>query len=698
MRHIVLGMLLLLLVTGFVISASAQVNVTFMLNTCTVPDTLTDSTKVHIVGGGTGMAALDWGAGKLLTRVGGDYWTITIPAMPADTFEYKFRIGDNGWEKDLGGTHGGHRFFITPPKDTVLVIQYWNNGHFATGVNPDYWATPWAAVSDSFMNVYFRVDMHGFATTASFNPTTDHPGVRGGTRSDSAAGNSNDMNTVPPDFAWGTTFYLTQEQTPADGAGEFKEAPGWFFSGRVRIPKDTLLNHPRFVGLGYKFIINDDWNRADGPNRFVPLPVGLRDTTVFFSFFNNIHPILAPNNDTVIVHYIVSMKHATNSGGFKSGDTVNINTGYFGTSKDLGATGKPISQIAGFLYALDDTVVTTRGKLLDYQYYHVYNGASTRENYYNFAYAGVQQSEAEKRQVMVPASGELTVYDTASSITTANRQPDFPNATPLVRNVTVRWELNLKPAIYQVKYGHVLLADIQGNDTVFATQADSIIPRGVWMNGPALGGWTGWNLPLRQSAYQKMYDDGTHGDLVAGDTIYTLTYNYGPDSTRVANLAQHGQVYKFGIRGGDNEGGQGGFGNNHQVNLDDANATLTVHTQWGSINPLFYNKWDYDNEKPGNLTEVNGGQGIALVYKLDQNYPNPFNPSTQIAYQIGKQSVVTLKIFNILGQEVKTLVDGPMAAGQHVVSFDGTRLASGVYFYKLVAGSFVSTKKMMLLK
>ena len=84
-------------------------------------------------------------------------------------------------------------------------------------------------------------------------------------------------------------------------------------------------------------------------------------------------------------------------------------------------------------------------------------------------------------------------------------------------------------------------------------------------------------------------------------------------------------------------------------------------------------------------------------YALEQNYPNPFNPSTTIRYQIPKDGLVTLKVYDVLGREVKTLVNSYQSAGEHFVKFDGRGLASGVYFYSLTAGDFSQTKKMILL-
>ena len=87
-----------------------------------------------------------------------------------------------------------------------------------------------------------------------------------------------------------------------------------------------------------------------------------------------------------------------------------------------------------------------------------------------------------------------------------------------------------------------------------------------------------------------------------------------------------------------------------------------------------------------------------LAYQLSQNYPNPFNPSTRIAYDVAKSGDVTLSVYNTLGQEVNTLVDGYQSAGHHIISFDASRLASGTYFYILTSGSQRIVKKMVLLK
>ncbi len=102
----------------------------------------------------------------------------------------------------------------------------------------------------------------------------------------------------------------------------------------------------------------------------------------------------------------------------------------------------------------------------------------------------------------------------------------------------------------------------------------------------------------------------------------------------------------------------------------------------------------------GTVTGIgNAGNGdLPLTYALEQNYPNPFNPSTVIEFKLPAAGVVSLKLYNVLGQEVKTLVDGMQPAGNYSVRYDGSSLSTGVYFYRLQSGSFVQVRKMLLLK
>jgi plastocyanin len=99
-----------------------------------------------------------------------------------------------------------------------------------------------------------------------------------------------------------------------------------------------------------------------------------------------------------------------------------------------------------------------------------------------------------------------------------------------------------------------------------------------------------------------------------------------------------------------------------------------------------------------NPVSVDDGKLIADKFELMQNYPNPFNPSTNIQYAIGSMQFVNIKVYNILGDEVAILVNEEKEQGVYDVTFIATGLSSGMYLYKLQAGSFVETKKMILLR
>ena len=99
------------------------------------------------------------------------------------------------------------------------------------------------------------------------------------------------------------------------------------------------------------------------------------------------------------------------------------------------------------------------------------------------------------------------------------------------------------------------------------------------------------------------------------------------------------------------------------------------------------------------ITSVEGlPTDLPTHFSLKQNYPNPFNPSTTISYDLPRKSQVRLAVFNALGQQVASLVDGEQQAGYYDVRFFGSGLASGAYFYRLQAGNFVETKRLLLLK
>jgi hypothetical protein len=123
-------------------------------------------------------------------------------------------------------------------------------------------------------------------------------------------------------------------------------------------------------------------------------------------------------------------------------------------------------------------------------------------------------------------------------------------------------------------------------------------------------------------------------------------------------------------------------------------------TDEGVNGKVFYRlkQFDFNGEyKYSNIIEINSTS--SMEYQLAQNYPNPFNPATLISYNLPYDGYVKLKVYDVLGREVKTLINGFQQAGIHNINFDASGLNSGVYFYKMEAGNnFSSIKKMILIR
>ncbi|HSW55019.1 MAG TPA: T9SS type A sorting domain-containing protein [Ignavibacteriaceae bacterium] len=121
---------------------------------------------------------------------------------------------------------------------------------------------------------------------------------------------------------------------------------------------------------------------------------------------------------------------------------------------------------------------------------------------------------------------------------------------------------------------------------------------------------------------------------------------------------------------------------------------LTAH----SFPVVKYRLKSIDNDGSFQYSDIIEINTLPLSYELSQNYPNPFNPSTTINFELPIAGHVTLKIFNILGNEIATLVNATKTAGRHEINFDAAGLASGVYVYHIAVGDFSETKKMLLVR
>ena len=190
----------------------------------------------------------------------------------------------------------------------------------------------------------------------------------------------------------------------------------------------------------------------------------------------------------------------------------------------------------------------------------------------------------------------------------------------------------------------------------------------------------------------QLFDDGTHHDAVAGDKIFTIEISF-PSYASLNKVYKYSANWGLPTNGGKNDN-ETPLGGDKILTLHKKTAQATILDTFGIVHTTVLP----DPDKVEKLDE------IPSEFALDQNFPNPFNPETVISWQIAVGSFVTLKVYDVLGNEVATLVDEEQSAGTYQVSFNpqqttnNKQLSSGVYFYQLRTGDFVQTKKMILLR
>ena len=135
----------------------------------------------------------------------------------------------------------------------------------------------------------------------------------------------------------------------------------------------------------------------------------------------------------------------------------------------------------------------------------------------------------------------------------------------------------------------------------------------------------------------------------------------------------------------------------HLLYLSETRANNGAFASGTSVGPRSQSPWIYRTIDI-TPTSVQPETSVPRQFQLEQNYPNPFNPETRIAFSLSVAGHVTMKVHNILGEEIGTLLDGVLSAGSHKITFDGSQLPSGVYVYTMRAGGFAESKKMVLMK
>ena len=401
----------------------------------------------------------------------------------------------------------------------------------------------------------------------------------------------------------------------------------------------------KFVGIKSS---GENWESSS--DRVLAIPAGV--TTVTYTAWFNEDSVYKPMKD-ISIKFQCNMEYELGSGRFNPpDDSLSVNGDFNGWSskKDI----LKASNLNPNLYYITKTIKAAVGDKLEYKFW-----------YEPGTWESIDNRKLEITDAIYNA-GSYTVpvvYFNNGSLSTMTANP-----------VDVKLTCNTNGA--KAANGYTF----QSVKTVHV--AGSAKPLS----------WPGGGWPTSDSKLMiALYDDGTHGDAVAGDKIFSTILNF-PRFT-VLDVE-----YKYSINFGDatdNSGvndNEGSVGGNHILKLKSNMISCTVVDTFGS-----------NLGKPSFIKdEVLGVQVVDNVkpasYVLEQNYPNPFNPTTNIKFALTNAGFTTLKVYDMLGREVATLVNENLAAGTYNVNFDAANLTTGIYVYELRSGSVKLSKKMMLVK
>jgi len=419
----------------------------------------------------------------------------------------------------------------------------------------------------------------------------------------------------------------------------------------------------------YKFVINSDgWESA--PNR--PFTLNSANITLPVVFFNNEKVYIPAVKNTVLFQADMSSYLGTGPGKFDpSKDSLVVMGlsnwgGYAVTSVEGNRTLAPSISDPTIYQAL----LTFRGPVGDstawkfkaYPDNHFGNGGGYElgdNRFYHFI------ADSVNPNVLKPVVPQLIIF-----------------AGYLANSVNVLFQVDMRNAVdYHSK------ATIDPANITFVGLKGGIKPIGNWG-----GNWVfadTVDAPTYVDTIRTLKilnDQGINGDKVAGDHIWSLLKTM-PAGTPAGTFEFK---YAMGYPGVETQNSgssyldnEMGFGVNHSLMLQDG-PTIEILHKFGIQAPVT------SVETENSLTPN--------TFLLSQNYPNPFNPSTTIKYSVPSAQFVTLKVYNLLGQEVATLLNEEQNAGNYIAKFDASSLSSGIYFYTLKAGNFTDTKKMILMK
>ena len=679
--------------------AQDSVNVTFRINTAFVPDLIKDTSTVQIRGEAPFTSTF---TSIKAINDGGDYWKATVRFPSNTSVNYQFFTNskksitnsDMGIEADINSDNGKRKITVGF-QDTVLDLQFVNGWN---SKKPDQYAKPFIEHEGKFV-VWVRVNME---TWYSFDTTTMKVGIRGSTMT----------GGDPENLSWGSTTFLTAEKPHPNPESRLFNGK-YLWSGPVYINKSDAGK-----GLRFKFLLLDknatsstDWgDMIKNPDVQYEITTSGNDTTVAWKWFTR---PFEPFYEKFKLHFIADLDKAITNNGFNpETDTLYVKTGLNSTANEIVsvklentvATIYEGDIILNFPHILkpvnaidkinsDNKSGGKNNYLLQYAFFKVYKNSQNvkseqKEFFYDY-FDLVTGSHQQNRKVELNADS-ISISDELPDNVSSHRSPFFLNSNTIQQDTKIIVEVDYRPALNEVKKFNKILNDVQG--TSFSVNKENIDSFDVYINGPIariVDGkqWSIWNKN-EMTEKRKMFDDGTHDDLVAGDSILTSSFDW--KTTDMG--ATISMLFKFGINGYDNEAS---FGNHHFYNVKNGESIQRFRIQFGEQDPKRYPHWDY---YPPNSPFVHQISTKATGYELLQNFPNPFNPTTNIQFSVPKAGLVKLDVIDLLGRTVMSFSETISSPGIFQKTITAANLTSGTYLIKMTAGSFTQTRKMIFMK
>ena len=357
--------------------------------------------------------------------------------------------------------------------------------------------------------------------------------------------------------------------------------------------------------------------------------------------------------------------------------------------------------IKNLLHARCDNLIPLIFILFLFVCFNIYASESTMEfNGTSTSFNGITVTFSTGAFTGSSDGSSLSLYSNHPYGTPINGGNDYKDisispATYIVR-VTVAWGVNVQGFKLQFLYSNSLVKELNnfnagGNITSPTNFTVDVLADKIRFRDAGVSSSGGFelshvtfdsSLPVELASFTAIV---SKGNVELSWQTATEVNNYG---FNVERRAENEEWTKIGfVKGNGNSNSPKGY-----TFIDDLNLNLNHN--------LSYRLKQIDNDGTFEYSDI---VDVAvnlqpLTFELHQNYPNPFNPSTVISYQLPINSSVNLKVYNLLGQEVATLVNEQKKPGNYEVSFNGSNLASGVYIYRLEAGTFTALKKLMLVK